>query len=158
MAELTKENVPNIISQFKEWLESPIGQKHFQTIEREKQEVKDLMQKLDAMDKTSTEFTDWVLYGLLPYGKTKYAKRVSTFPVFLNIKPFLKGFNYNDSDWNKIANMIYGLASNFQKSHDKLDQWIKDFTSDKTYSRMIQCGSISPILFCINDSFPRCEQ
>ncbi len=151
---LTKENVPTVISQFKDWFKSEVGQKHFNTIEREKQEVKDLMKKLESMDKTSNEFTDWILYGLLPYGKTKYAKRHSTFPAFQNIKLFFKNYNYTDADWNKIADMIYELARKFQKSPDKLEQWIKEFVSDKVHSRSFQCGSITPVLFCINDSYP----
>ncbi len=151
---LTKENLPTIVNEFREWFKSEVGQKHFRTIENEKQEVKDLMKKLDSMDKNSAEFVEWILYGLLPYAKTRYAKRISTFPVFLNIKLFLKNYNYSDADWKKISDMIYGLANKFQKSPDKLDTWIKEFISDKIHSRMIQCGSITPIIFCINDSFP----
>ncbi|MGH2612778.1 MAG: GmrSD restriction endonuclease domain-containing protein [Rhabdochlamydiaceae bacterium] len=154
MSEFTNEDVQKIIDAFRDWLKGEAAQKHLKTIEKEKQEVKDLMKKLDSMDKTSIEFTYWVLYGLLPYSKTKYAKRVSTFPVFMNIKLFLKNYNYSDEDWNKIANMIYTLAKNFQQHPENLDKWIKEFVSDKVYTRMIQCGSITPIIFCINDSFP----
>lgn len=151
---LTKDDVPNIVDEFLKWFNSETGQRHFRNIEREKEEVKELMKKLDFMDKNSAEFTEWILYGLLPYGKSKYAKRRSTFPVFQNIKPFFKHYNYNDADWNKIAKMIYELASKFQKDPSKLNLWIKEFISDKIHSRSFQCGSISPILFCINDSFP----
>src|SRR5206468_8385716 len=121
---------------------------------KEKQEVKDLMKKLDTMDKNSPEFVDWVLYGLLPYSKTKYAKRVSTFPAFMNIKLFFKNYNYSEEDWHLVANMIYSLAKKFQQSPENLQQWINEFTSDHIHSRSIQCGSMSPILFCINDKFP----
>jgi len=147
-------NLDELISEFREWLDTKAAILHRELIEKEKQQVKDLMEKLSTMDKSSSEFFDWVLFGLLPYGNTKYAKRISTFPVFLNIKTFLKNYNYTDEDWNKIANMIYSLARNFQKEPEKIEQWIKEFVSDKVHSRMIQCGSISPIFFCINDLYP----
>jgi hypothetical protein len=59
------------------------------------------------MDKNSADFVDWILYGLLPYYKTKHAKRISTFPVFLNVKQLFRKYNYTDSDWKKIGDMIY---------------------------------------------------
>lgn len=151
---LSKEDIPNIINQFLEWFNSEPGQKHFENIEREKLELKELMEQLSSMNKEGNEFTDLVLYGLLPYTKTKFAKRVSTFGVFMNVKLFLKDYNYTEKDWNILANMIYDLTRKFQESPDKLDKWIREFTSDKIHSRMFQCGSISPILFCINDSHP----
>jgi hypothetical protein len=83
------------------------------------------MKKLDSMDKTSLEFIDLVLYALLPYAKTRYAKRVSTFPVFFNIKEFFKNYNYSDYDWSLIAKMIYNMVKQFQNSSDKLNLWIK---------------------------------
>ena len=147
-------NLDELISEFREWLKTDKIIKQKKIIEKEKKEVQDLMQELSTMDKKSSEFTELVLYGLLPNYKSRFAKRISTFPVFLNIKLFLKNYNYSDDEWTKIANMIYDLASKSQKEPDKLGQWIEEFVSDKIHTRMIQCGSISPILFCINDSFP----
>ena len=72
----------------------------------------------------------------------------------MNIKLFLKTYGYDDDDWNMIANMVYDLASKCQDEPNNLELWIKEFTADKKYSRRLQCGSISPILFCVNDSFP----
>jgi hypothetical protein len=63
------------------------------------------------LDQNGPEFLDLVLYALLHYAKTKYAKRASSFPVFFNIKQFFKNYNYSDEDWNVIAKMIY----NFKK-------------------------------------------
>ena len=79
---------------------------------------------------------------------------LSTFPVFFNIRQFFKNYNYLDNDWTSIAKMIYDMIKKFQSSPDKLNLWIAEFISDKVRSRSFQCGSISPILFCINDSFP----
>jgi hypothetical protein len=151
---LTRVTLPDIISDFKNWFASDAARNHIVTINQETHDVKELMKKLDTMDKSSTEFVDWVLYGLLPYSKTKYAKRVSTFPAFMNIKLFFKNYNYTENDWSLIANMIYSLTKKFQESPQNLQQWIEEFTSDRVHSRSRQCGSISPILFCINDKFP----
>jgi uncharacterized protein with ParB-like and HNH nuclease domain len=46
------------------------------------------------------------------------------------------------------------LLEIFRESPENLQKWINEFTSDKIHSRSIQCGSISPVLFCINDKFP----
>jgi hypothetical protein len=147
-------NIKELTNKFLEWLNSEKIIESKREIEKEKIEVKELMKKLETLDKSSPEFVELVLYGLLPYGKTKYAKRISRFPVFLNIKTFLKDYEYTEEDWKNIANRIYSLAYNFQKKPDKIKEWIDEFTSDKKYNRMLQCGSISPILFCINDSYP----
>jgi hypothetical protein len=98
------------------------------------------------MDKNSQEFIDWVLYGLLPYSKTKYAKRISTFPVFMNIKLFFKNYRYNDKDWQIIANMIFNLVKKFQQNPNRLSDYIDEFISDEIHSRSFQCGSIYLIL------------
>ena len=144
----------DIIQEFRIFLNSNAGQEHIKDINKEKQEVQDLLDKLESMDKNSQEFIDWVLYGLLPNSKTKYAKRTSTFPAFMNIKQFFKNYKYNDNDWKMIANMIYNLLQKFQQNPEKLPELIDEFTSDRVHSRSFQSGSISPLLFCINDSFP----
>ncbi|MCX9073425.1 MAG: DUF262 domain-containing protein [Candidatus Methanoperedens sp.] len=148
-----KEKISEILKQFQEYLETEEAKKHLETMESEKREVKALMQKLSSFDKKSMEFTELIIYGLLPYNKTKVAKRVSLFPTFMNIKLFFKDYNYSDEDWNKLANMIYELCLNFQINPENLNHIIKQF-SDNKYSQRLQCGSITPILFCLNDKFP----
>lgn len=147
-------DVDEIIRQFKEWMSSKAGEKHRQDIANEKQEVKKMMDDLSAMDKSGPDFTDLVLYGLLPQYNTKYAKRTSTFAVFMNIKPFFGEYGYSDAEWNLVAKRIFTLAENCQREPEKLALHIGEFTADAIYSRQLQCGSITPILFCINDAFP----
>jgi hypothetical protein len=151
---LSKDSVNEIILEFKEWLKTDAAQNHLKIIENEKIDVKNLMKKLSSMNKTSIEFTDEVLYALLPYHDNSFARRKSTFPVFRNIRAFLKGYNYSEDDWNKIANIIFDLASSFSKEPEKLEQWIQEFKSNNEYTRMFQTGALTPILFCINDSYP----
>ncbi len=106
------------------------------------------------MDKSSSEFTEWILNGLLPQFKWEYAKRISTFPAFRNIRQYFKSYNYTDEDWNTIANMVYDLGYNFQKEPKKLEEHIKKFTANKKLQRRLQVGSITPIFFCVNDKYP----
>jgi hypothetical protein len=143
-----------IVDRFREWLSSSTAQAHLSTIANEKHDVTDLMKKLRSLNKESAEFDDLVLYGLLPNSKTKYAKRVSTFAVFQNVKSFFKEYDYNDADWHKIALSIFRLADEFAQSPESIKLAIEEFTKNKQYSRGFQCGSLTPILFCINDSFP----
>ena len=145
------ERVLEIHKNYQEYLKTEEAKKHLESMESEKKEVNSLMQKLSLLDEKSKEFTELVIYGLLPYSKTKVAKRVSLFPAFMNIRLFFKDYNYSEEDWNNLANMIYSLCFNFQKNPDKLNQFIKEFSENK-YSRRLQCGSITPILFCINDN------
>ncbi len=147
-------NPDEITVWFQKWLDSEDGVNLRKVIADEKRQVKELIQKLSKMDRSGEEFTNLVLYGLLPYYDTQFAKRTSTFPVFVNIRTFFKKYNYSEKEWNIVANMIFLLAENFQKEPEKLGQLIEEFTTNKIYSRNLQCGAITPILFCINDSFP----
>jgi len=142
-----------VLEDFKEYLQTEEAEQHLKTMEREKAEVKELMRQLEQMDKASAEFTEWVLYGLLPYSKSKFAKRVSLFPAFMNIKLFFKDYNYSEVEWQFIASKIFVLCKNSQKNPEKLPKLIKDFTADK-FSRRLQCGSITPIFYCLNDAYP----
>lgn len=147
------EKIQDVVESFKEYLEMEEAQNHIATMKKERKEVKDMMHKLSEMDNKGSEFTDLVLYGLLPYSKTKAAKRISLFPAFMNIKLFFKEYKYTDREWNILANKIFNLCQGFANTPNKLADLIKDFTHDK-YSRSLQCGSISPIFFCLNDSYP----
>ena len=137
--ETTKEEIVNILKQFEDYLNSNDGKEHIALIHIEKKKVKELMQKLDAMDKNSQEFIDWILYGLLPYYKTTAAKRVSLYPSFMNIKPFFSPYKYSEDEWKIIAHRIYDLCKDFQDNPNSLPELIKEFTKDK-YSRRLQCG------------------
>lgn len=144
--------IKEILVQYKEYISTNEAKDHLQTMENEKKEVQELMDKISQLDKKSPEFTELVLYGLLPYSKTKVAKRISLFPAFMNIKAFFKEYNYTREEWNLVANKIFKLCSNFKNNPNKLSEHISEFVKNK-YSRSLQCGSITPILFCINDNF-----
>ncbi|MBI4154733.1 DUF262 domain-containing protein [Candidatus Woesearchaeota archaeon] len=148
-----KQKIKDILTQFREYLQTDETKEHLETMKKEKIEVQNIMNKLSKTDNKTAEFTEWVLYGLLPYSKTKVAKRVSLFPSFMNIKLFFKDYSYTDKEWNLLANKIFNLCRNFQNDPKNLSQLIEEFTKDK-YSRRLQCGSITPILFCLNDKYP----
>lgn len=152
---VTDNEIPKIrdfISQFKEYLNTDEAKDIISRREKEKIEVRNLMEKLRGMNKTSDEFTEWVLYGLLPYSKSKYAKRISVFPAFMNIKLFFKKLNYSEKEWNIVANKIFDLCDKFQRKPEELKSYIEEYTQDK-YSKMIQSGSLTPILYCLNDNY-----
>jgi hypothetical protein len=149
----SKKMIKEIVSAFKLYLKTDEAKKHLEFMEKEKTEVKALMDQLSHLDRKGSEFADLVLYGLLPYSYTKVSQRVSLFPAFMNIKVFFKEYDYSEKEWNLIANKIYDLCKKFQEKPDKISTYIKEFTKDK-YSRRLQCGSITPILFSINDNYP----
>jgi len=45
------------------------------------------------------------------------------------------------------------IVHDFRHTPDKINEYITEFVDDK-YSRRLQCGSITPILFSINSSYP----
>ena len=63
-----------IVAEFKEWLGSEEAIKLCKDMEEEKHQVRELMRELAILDKKSSDFTETVLYGLLPYHKSKFAK------------------------------------------------------------------------------------
>src|SRR3989338_1213731 len=126
--------IGEILEKFTIWVNSTEAKQHLAYFEKEKKEVRDLMSRLSKMDRKSSEFTELVLYGLLPYNKTKFAKRISIFPAFLNVRLFFKKFNYGDEEWNTVANKIFDLALQFQKNPERFSELISDFIKDK-YSR-----------------------
>lgn len=147
-----KEQIKEILNQFSHYSETAEGKEHIALIKAEKKEVNELMEKLKSMNKND-EFVDLVLYGLLPYYKTKFAKRVSIYPTFMNIKPFFKKYNYGDEDWKNIANKVFDFCLEFQKKPGKLKELVEDFVKDN-YSRRFQCGTLTPILYCLNADYP----
>lgn len=153
MANENQTEIQEILKKFKLYIGSEEGSLHLEHIAREKKEVNELMEKLESTDKNSDEFVDVVLYGLLPYYKTSVAKRVSIYAVFMNIKPFFSPYNYSENEWRLIAHRIYDLCKGFKDRPDQIESLIAEFTKDK-YSQNLQCGSITPILYCINDSYP----
>ncbi|MGC9086011.1 MAG: HNH endonuclease family protein [Thermoproteota archaeon] len=146
--------VAKIIEDFRAYLNSDNGKSHLKYLkEKEPREVKEILEKLKSLPEDSQEFVELVLYGLLPNAQSKYAKRVSTAPAFMNIKKFFARFNYTDDDWREFANLIYNLISRFQENPNNLENLIRDFTSQRL-SKAIQCGSLSPIFFAIDSRFP----
>jgi hypothetical protein len=143
-----------IIEEFREYLKTEEGKYHLSYLkEKEPKETKEVLLKLQNMKKGSPEFVELVLYGLLPNSETKYAKRISIAPAFLNIKKFFARFGYSEDDWAELANLIFDLVDKFYKQPDKLESLIREFISHRL-SKAIQCGSLSPIFFALNSEFP----
>jgi hypothetical protein len=153
---VTCSDVPAILNEFRVWIKSDEGQSHLSLLQKEKSDVQNILKKLHELDNSSPEFVEWILYGLLPHSGSKNAKRASMFPAFWNIKSlFSTNYHYkDDNDWRNIADIVFELVSNFERFPQQIGEWIDKFVSNKVYSKGLQCGAISPILFCINDKFP----
>jgi len=150
----TKAGLMQVIEEFREWRKTSEATCLLASIDKERVEVQQLLERLNSMDKASKDFTDLVLYGLLPYYETKSALRVSVFPAFRNIRKFFEPYGYDENDWKNIAQRIFDLAWGFKNNPESLDHLIKMFASDERYSRRLQTGSLSPIIFCLSDKFP----
>lgn len=146
--------IVKIIEEFRRYLKTEEAKSHLNWLkERESEETEGILEKLRNLSKDSEEFVDLVLYGLLPNSDTKYAKRVSIAPSFLNIRKFFARFNYSDNDWKELSNLIYNMIIKFQENPNNLENLIRDFISHRL-SKAIQCGSLSPIFFALNPDFP----
>jgi hypothetical protein len=142
------------IKQFREYMKSDEGKNHIAYLkEKEPKETREVLEKLRSLSNRSPEFVEFVLYGLLPNSDTKYAKRVSLSPSFLNIRKFFGRFNYSEKDWQDLANLVFTLISKFESNPAHLDDCIREFISNRL-SKALQCGSITPILFALNQKFP----
>lgn len=146
--------IEQLINEFKNYLKTEEAKGHLKYLkEKEPKETKEILEKLKTLPKESKEFIDLVLYGLLPHYKTKYAKRVSITPAFMNIKKFFARFGYTENDWEELANLVFNLIVKFENSPERLEEFIREFTSNRL-SKALQCGSISPIFFALNQNFP----
>jgi len=151
---MESKEIGEIIEGFQRHLTTEEGKFHLSWLrEKEPKEVQEVLEKLKTLPKDSTEFIDLVLYGLLPHGDTKYAKRVSIAPSFLNIRKFFAKFEYDEDDWRELSNRIYTLVVRFQENPDSLEEAIRDFVSSRL-SKGLQCGSLSPIFYALNSNFP----
>ena len=71
----------------------------------------------------------------------------------MNIKKFFARFKYNEEDWKNIAELIFCLFVEFEENADNLSKSIKKFISSD-YSKALQCGSLSPVFYSLNNKFP----
>ena len=148
------QQMEQLINEFRDYLKTKEAKDHLKYLkEKEPKETKEILERLKILPKESKEFVDLVLYGLLPHSKTKYAKRVSITPAFMNIKKFFARFEYTENDWKELANLVFNLIVKFENSPERLEEFIREFTSNRL-SKALQCGSISPIFFALNQNFP----
>ena len=144
-----------IIEEFRAYLKTGQAKAHIYNLkDREPRETSGILEKLRSLSTRSAEFVDLVLYGLLPNAKTKYSKRESIAPVFMNIKKFFGSrFNYNEKDWQQIAQLVFNAADKFERDPKNIKEIVSEFVANK-YSKALQCGSMTPIFYSLNTSFP----
>lgn len=143
-----------LIQEFRQYLGTEEARKHLWYLkEREPRETEEVLKTLSGLPKDSQEFVDLVLYGLLPNNKSKYARRVSAAPAFVNIKKWFARLGYKEEDWTELANLVYELVKRFRERPSMLAELIEEFTSSRL-SKHFQCGSLSPVFYALNQSFP----
>lgn len=154
MMEQKSPEIEKIIEAFRQYQKTDEAKAHTQSLKiKERRETKAILEKLKGLEKGSEEFVEYVLYGLLPNGKTKYSKRESIAPAFLNIKKFFGRFGYKDEDWKQIAELVFDTAEKFERNPAGYRGIIADFVANK-YSKALQCGSMSPIFYSLSENFP----
>ena len=147
-------DLENLTSEYREWLNTKAVTERKQDIVEEKNKVSELIGELSTMDKRSSEFTDHVWSDLLPH-QSKPTKKQSIWGTFTDVKAFFrKKYGHDDKNLNLIADMVFTLSDKSKMEPKKIRDWIDEFTANKSYSKGFQCGLITPILFCVNDSFP----
>ena len=135
-------------------MKSEDAEKRKKEINKEKRQVKKLMISLRGMPQESPEFTDSVLSQLLPH-TVGGEKRKSIWGGGPNIKNKIgESAKYSDEEWNFVAKNIFSLIDQCQKKSKNLTESVKKFIKEERFSKGFQCGTITPVLFCINDSFP----
>ncbi len=144
----------NLASEYREWLNTKAVTERKQDIVEEKKKISELIGELLTLDKRSSEFTDHVWSDLLPH-QSKPTKKQSIWGTFTDVKAFFRNkYGYNDKDLNLMADMIFTLSVKSKMEPKKIKDWIDEFTANKSYSKGFQCGLITPILFCVNGTFP----
>ena len=150
---IEKININETISKFKEWLNSDEAIKRRKVIRKEMKKIKGLMIIPPKMNKESSEFTKRVLHEILP-NKSQSRRAGSNWGNYNDIIAYFeKEYKYSPKDLNLMANTIFSLSERSKMEPKKLKLWIKEFTNED-YSKGLQCGMITPILFCIDKSFP----
>lgn len=140
----------------RKYLDEDEGRKHIERYENEKEDVKKKFKEIKEKYDADKDITDDILYGLLPHANTKYNRqkkhRISTWPaVTKDVKTWFESKGWQKKkNWPKVARSIYQLIDGLMK--DRSPDHIKEFNSS-SYSKGFQAGIISPILYCLDETF-----
>lgn len=160
MIKLTDEQKSRIEAFAKEYeekyLKTDVGKRHLRSYDKERDEVKRIFKRTKEKYEKDEDITEDVLRHLLPHSDTKYIRkkgyRVSTWPAITkDVKLWFEGIGWQKKEnWPNVAKSIFKLLDGLIK--EKSERPIQEFLQSK-YSKGFQAGMISPILYCLDDSF-----
>ena len=152
-------------SQFAAWakefetgyLLEPAGQRHLASYKVERECVEKYWNEAKSAKKAEKDITDLVLYKLLPYGNTRHNRemghRISVAPAITkDVKKFFENAGWQSpANWPTVANAIYDLLFALVEQ----DDWtgLEKFERNKSVSRGIRAGFITPTLQCLRPHF-----
>lgn len=143
-------DINSLIEGFRGFLKTGEGRRYLDhVVLRRPQETRQIFEKLRVLDRSSNDFTNLVLFRLLPNSGSGFGVA----PSSVNMKGFFSEYGYGEQDWNKLANHLFELVSGFVENPSNLNSLLRGFTSSG-YSRGLRCGSITPLLYSLNRDFP----
>ncbi|MBN2014054.1 MAG: hypothetical protein JW778_02640 [Candidatus Altiarchaeota archaeon] len=143
-------DINSLIERFRGFLKTDEGRRYLDhVVVRRPQEIQEIFEKLRALDRDSDDFTNLVLFRLLPNSESGF----SVAPSFVNMKGLFSEYGYGDQDWNKLANHLFDLVLGFVENPRNLDSLLRRFNSG-SYSKGLQCRSVTPMFYSLNRDFP----
>lgn len=141
---------------YQDYLNKPSGQKHLATAEAEAKEVRRVFSDIQAKNASGKDITDDVLQRLLPHHDTEFHRendyRISTWPCIIkDIRGWFEGAGWKKpEDWQPTAQLLFNAINGIING----DQVAWEQFIDSPYRHGFGTGFITPILFCLDDSFP----
>ena len=148
-----EEEFLKIIEEFRQkYLNTEQGRKHLEAYNKEREEVRRIFNEIKEKKEHGEDITELVLDYLLPI------KRESVTPAGVKtLEAYYKraGKTLNKEDLPKLADAIFNLINeliNIPDNPDKQKEIIRTFVSSQ-YSRGLQSGIISPVLYYIEPKY-----
>jgi len=150
---MKKEELLKIVEEFKQkYLNTEQGKKHLEAYNKEREEVRRIFNEIKEKKERGEDITELVLDYLLPI------KRESVTPAGVKtIEAYYKraGESLSEEDLPKLADAIFTLINRLINNPDDTDRQkeiINDFIVSQ-YSRGLQSGIISPVLYYIEPKY-----
>ncbi|MCD6115049.1 AAA family ATPase [bacterium] len=150
---MKKEELLKIVEEFKEkYLNTEQGKRHLEAYNKEKEEVRRIFNEIKEKKERGEDITEPVLDYLLPI------KRESVTPAGVKtIEAYYKraGETLTEDDLPKLADAIFTLINGLINNPDDAERQkeiISSFIASQ-YSRGLQSGIISPVLYYIEPKY-----
>jgi len=150
---MKKEELQKIVEEFKQkYLNTEQGERHLEVYNKEREEVRRIFNEIKKKKERGEDITELVLDYLLPI------KRKSVTPAGVKtIEAYYKraGETLSEEDLPELADAIFKLINGLINNPDNTDRQkeiINSFIASQ-YSRGLQSGIISPVLYYIEPKY-----